>query len=230
MGLVSIHDQLVSHEKVFDAQSKDEVSRIVFEIEELQKQDFNGNKEYFNDLEKFRQQRSVDDLKFKKSRTHIAKKTRDIASFQRKIDDIPSRAELAQYQRRFVELHKFVSGTLTETRQFFTLYNTLNDTKIFLSKESELLNIIYDKFDTALTSQNNRDIYIKHIDQFLNQTFSNLVKLQEKKSNSKDEKDSLNDILVSLLDQQRQYSRLIRDFSLEISHNEELVNYLSRIS
>lgn len=38
-------------------------------------------------------------------RLHIAKKNRSIVSIQRKLDDVPSRAELAQYQRRFLELY-----------------------------------------------------------------------------------------------------------------------------
>lgn len=37
--------------------------------------------------------------------TSQAKKTREIAMLQRKIDEVPSRAELSQYQRRFIELY-----------------------------------------------------------------------------------------------------------------------------
>lgn len=36
---------------------------------------------------------------------HQARKNREISSLQRKIDEVPSRAELTQYQRRFVELY-----------------------------------------------------------------------------------------------------------------------------
>ena len=34
-----------------------------------------------------------------------ARKNREIALLQRKIDEIPSRTELSQYQRRFIELY-----------------------------------------------------------------------------------------------------------------------------
>ena len=34
-----------------------------------------------------------------------ARKNREISSLQRRIDEVPSRAELSQYQRRFVELY-----------------------------------------------------------------------------------------------------------------------------
>ena len=64
-----------------------------------------------------------------------ARKNREIAGLQRKIDEVPSRAELSQYQRRFVELYNQVAGTHKETKQFYTLYNTLDDSKLYLNKE-----------------------------------------------------------------------------------------------
>lgn len=70
---------------------------------------------------------------------------------------MPSRAELTQYQKRFLELYSqggwelcvcqgrteakiftfsvSVSATHKETKQFFTLYNTLDDKKVYLEKE-----------------------------------------------------------------------------------------------
>lgn len=38
-------------------------------------------------------------------RLHLAKKNRAIVSIERKLDNIPDRTELSQYQRRFVELY-----------------------------------------------------------------------------------------------------------------------------
>lgn len=103
-----------------------------------------------------------------------------MAILQRKIDEVPSRAELTQYQKRFIELYSqggfllstwsnqglcsgntqwafhqpynyttclhrlnlclfllclSVSATHKETKQFFTLYNTLDDKKVYLEKE-----------------------------------------------------------------------------------------------
>lgn len=40
-----------------------------------------------------------------KLRIQLAKKNRAIASLQRQLDQVPGRAELAQYQRRFLELY-----------------------------------------------------------------------------------------------------------------------------
>lgn len=38
-------------------------------------------------------------------RMQLAKKNRAIVSIERKLDNIPDRTELAQYQRRFIELY-----------------------------------------------------------------------------------------------------------------------------
>lgn len=43
--------------------------------------------------------------KMKIIRLQVAKKNRNIAALQRQLDEVPSRAELAQYQRRFLELY-----------------------------------------------------------------------------------------------------------------------------
>lgn len=115
-----------------------------------------------------------DSVEKEKERLHVirmqlAKKNRAIVSIERKLDNVPDRTELAQYQRRFIELYsqgevfffsnvlcnffilkKFslisVSAKHRETKQYFTLYNTLNDTKQYLTKELSLLNSIFENY------------------------------------------------------------------------------------
>lgn len=43
--------------------------------------------------------------KLKTIKLHMAKKNRKITALQRRLDEVPSRAELSQYQRRFLELY-----------------------------------------------------------------------------------------------------------------------------
>lgn len=76
----------------------------------------------------------------------LGRKTRAVAALQRQLDQIPTRAELAQYQRRFMELYNQVAAKHRETKQFYTLYNTLNDTHQYLNKELTLLNSILDNY------------------------------------------------------------------------------------
>lgn len=82
----------------------------------------------------------------KNYRLQIAKTSRAIAGLERQLDEIPSRAELAQYQRRFLELYNQVSAKHRETKQYYTLYNTLDDTRLYIRKELTLLNSILDSY------------------------------------------------------------------------------------
>lgn len=79
-------------------------------------------------------------------RLHLAKKNRAVISLQRQVDNIPDNTELAQYQKRFLELYNNISVKHKETKQFYALYNSLNDTHLYLEKELTLLNSIYDNY------------------------------------------------------------------------------------
>lgn len=83
----------------------------------------------------------------KLSRLQLAKKNRIVSSLQRQVDNIPDNVELAQYQRRFLELYNQVSAKHKETKQFYALYNSLNDTHLYIDKELTLLNSIYDNYN-----------------------------------------------------------------------------------
>lgn len=56
--------------------------------------------------------------KQKMLRLQLAKKNRIIACLQRQLDDVPNRAELAQYQRRFLELYNQGSNVLDQLINF----------------------------------------------------------------------------------------------------------------
>lgn len=80
-------------------------------------------------------------------RLQLAKKNRAVISLQRQLDNIPDSIELAQYQKRFLELYNNISFKHKETKQFYALYNSLNDTHLYLEKELTLLNSIYDNYN-----------------------------------------------------------------------------------
>lgn len=85
--------------------------------------------------------------KLRMCRLQVAKKNRAVTSLQRQLDNIPDNIELSQYQKRFLELYNQVSAKHKETKQFYALYNTLNDTHLYIGKELELLNSLYDNYN-----------------------------------------------------------------------------------
>ena len=86
---------------------------------------------------------------------------------QRQLDEIPSRTELTQYQKRFLELYNLVASKLSETRQFYGLYNILDATKLYLTREVTLLNSIFDNFEKAKATKNNQEKFLDTLETML---------------------------------------------------------------
>ena len=59
----------------------------------------------------------------------------EVAASSRIIDDVPTRTELIQYERRFAELYQQVAWKLEETRKYYDQYNTLESTHSYIQKE-----------------------------------------------------------------------------------------------
>jgi len=64
--------------------------------------------------------------KYEKLRQVLADANLEVASSARSIDDIPTRTELIQYERRFGELYQQVAWKLEETRKYYDFYNQLD--------------------------------------------------------------------------------------------------------
>ena len=96
-----------------------------------------------------------------------ARASQEIAGVQRQLDEIPSRTELTQYQKRFLELYNLVASKLSETRQFYGLYNILDATKLYLTREVTLLNSIFDNFEKAKATKNNQEKFLDTLETML---------------------------------------------------------------
>lgn len=158
-NLHQVHETLSKQMGEFKSFCREEKSRLEKEIEELANVTDTDDE---NDLEIELQ---TTRKKHQKLKLQLATLNQDVAKLQRRLDDIPSRAELTQYQKRFVELYNqgiirslnnrycsnfdfffLVGAKHNETKKFYTLYNTLDDTRMYLEKELNLLNSIYDNF------------------------------------------------------------------------------------
>uniref|UniRef100_A0A673YV59 Coiled-coil domain-containing protein 93 n=1 Tax=Salmo trutta TaxID=8032 RepID=A0A673YV59_SALTR len=171
-------------------------------------------------------QYNTDREKLQKIRLLMARRNREIAVLQRKIDEVPSRAELTQYQKRFIELYGQVSATHKETKQFFTLYNTLDDKKVYLEKEVNLLNSIHDNFQQAMASSGAKEQFLRQMEQIVEGIKQSRIKMEKKKQENKMRRDQLNDEYLELLDKQRLYFKTVKDFKEECRKNEMLLSKL----
>uniref|UniRef100_A0A667ZLR6 Coiled-coil domain-containing protein 93 n=1 Tax=Myripristis murdjan TaxID=586833 RepID=A0A667ZLR6_9TELE len=119
-----------------------------------------------------------------------------------------------------------VSATHKETKQFFTLYNTLDDKKVYLEKEVNLLNSIHDNFQQAMSSSGAKEQFLRQMEQIVEGIKQSRIKMEKKKQENKMRRDQLNDEYLELLDKQRLYFKTVKDFKEECRKNEMLLSKL----
>ncbi|XP_059151423.1 coiled-coil domain-containing protein 93-like [Physella acuta] len=225
-SLVAMNENLKKQEQEFKAHCKEEMARLKENIEKLKVEGDEADSEDKERVNLIDKQYNADKEKLHKIRLLLAKKNREISSLQRKIDEVPSRAELSQYQRRFVELYNQVASKHTETKQFFTLYNTLEDTKTYLFKEVQLLNSIHDNFQTAMSSLTNKEAFLKQFEQIVEGVKQNKAKAEKKRQEEKMKRDQLSDHHLDLIEKQRLYFKTVKEFKEECRKNEILLSKL----
>ncbi|KAM9283993.1 coiled-coil domain-containing protein 93 [Cariama cristata] len=228
-ALVAMNENLKSQEQEFKAHCREEMERLQQNIENLKAEAVeNGEEQEPNRI--IEQQYKTEKDKLQKIRLLLARRNREIAILQRKIDEVPSRAELTQYQKRFIELYSQVSATHKETKQFFTLYNTLDDKKVYLEKEVNLLNSIHDNFHQAMASSGSREQFLRQMEQIVEGIKQNRMKMEKKKQENKMRRDQLNDEYLELLEKQRLYFKTVKEFKEECRKNEMLLSKLKASS
>ncbi|XP_054642895.1 coiled-coil domain-containing protein 93 [Dunckerocampus dactyliophorus] len=225
-GLVTMNENLKVQEQEFRTHCRDEMTLLQRTIEELRTASGQDTEEEKERNQLIHKQYNTDREKLQKIRLLMARRNREIVILQRKIDEVPSRAELTQYQKRFVELYSQVSATHKETKQFFTLYNTLDDKKVYLEKEVHLLNSIHDNFQQAMSSSSDKEQFLRQMEQIVEGIKQSRIKMEKKKQENKMRRDQLNDEYLELLDKQRLYFKTVKDFKEECRKNEMLLSKL----
>ncbi|KAK0181460.1 hypothetical protein PV327_003746 [Microctonus hyperodae] len=161
-----------------------------------------------------------------KKRLLLAKKNRAIATLMRQLDDVPGRSELTQYQLRFMELYNQVAAKHKETKQYYTLYNTLDDTKLYLSKELSLLNSIQDNYKEAMASASGKEQFLKQFEAIIEGVKRNKEKVAKKCEEEKDRRYNYSKKLAALVEIQRKYVAAVKQLTIECRKNEALLAQL----
>ncbi|XP_055947206.1 coiled-coil domain-containing protein 93-like isoform X2 [Argiope bruennichi] len=222
-SLVATNETLKKQEQEFRNHCKEELARLKAQIEEIKASSDEGSSEDMEYREMVEKQYNADKEKLQKIRMLLARKNREIATLQRKFDEVPSRAELSQYQKRFVELYNQVAAKHKETLQFYTLYNTLEDTRMYIMKEVDLLNSIQENFTEAMASQASKVEFLAQLETIVERILQNKSKVEKKRLEEKKQRDMLNDQLLDLIEKQRLYFKTVKDFKEECRKNEILV-------
>ena len=165
--------------------------------------------------------------RLERARGAVAQRTREADRLARLIDDVPTRAELAQYEKRFVELYDEVSEKLEETRKYFATYNTLARKKEYMSKEEQLVSSMLANF-AALKSRSQRQSYLDQCGTFTTMMEDSLAKQGAQLDAKRRMRDARAADVQRLVDLQRAYFKAVKDFQEECRKNELLTAEATR--
>ena len=135
---------------------------------------------------------------------------------------MPTRTELIQYERRFVELYQQVALKLEETRRYYATYNTLDTTLNFLAKEVKLIDSIINNFEGAMRTKASQEEFLQQFESIIKGVQDSLLKQEitmKKKQAEVAEKESDYTLVI---EDQRKYFKLVKDFQEECNRNEAL--------
>ncbi|GKA73905.1 coiled-coil domain-containing protein 93 isoform X2 [Tanacetum coccineum] len=140
---------LEKRESEVELKFREECARLELEVSELEEMLERGD---------FVAQQRVDSSlanaveRLNLAKTELAAKLREITSLKRQRDEVPTQAELIQYERRFSELNAHIQGKLRQTRKYYATYNALLEIKELMLKETSLLNSMSSQFHDALNT------------------------------------------------------------------------------
>ncbi|RLN95038.1 hypothetical protein BBJ28_00013442 [Nothophytophthora sp. Chile5] len=160
----------------------------------------------------------------------VAEQTRALHLKRKQLDEIPTRIELVQYEKRFVELYDEVALTLDETRKYYCVYNTLKTTHEFLEKEVSLINSIHENFEVAMSSKTATEAFFTQMDDIIQNVEGTVAKQQATRDAHQTGVETLDSKYQLLLEQERTYVNAVREFQKECEKNEKLAARIQELA
>jgi len=219
-SLLSKSEGLKEHEVYFKTSCKEQLKELMKTLEQLKGESAGGALgARVAEIDKLFADTSV---RFDKARAAMATRSLEVYRLSRLIDEVPSRPELVQYERRFVELFDEVSERLDETRKYYTLYNIQDKKKGFLMKYDGLLASITSNFAPSMKTAKQQKVYLDQMDSVISGVDDALKKQQQMCDSKKANRDSRAQDLQRLVEAQRRYLRAVAEMTLQAEENESL--------
>jgi hypothetical protein len=216
--LVTLNESLKKQEEDFRELCKRQLKEWLDIIAKLE----NHGPEFteFKELEK---NLGIYEDKLKKIKQLSSKRNREIAFLTRKIDEVPSRIEINQYEKRFKELYGQIVFKLDETRKYYDMYNCLSETLDYMKKESSLLSSINDGFQKTVGKKVTKEYRQWLVDTSKKSVEAVLIskgQVDKRVAGVVAKRDGLQDSYNKLVAQQRRYYAVLKDFQDECKKNE----------
>jgi hypothetical protein len=154
----------------------------------------------------------ADKERLEKIRELIAQKNRAIASVKRKIDQVPSRRELQQYQRQFIEVFEQMGVKYTETKQYINTFNSSDKIRAALDHESKLLDSIQEKYPTIKNSKPGREQFLSSLKAILDAMEKRFEQQKKLYDEEIAKRNLLDEQYISLTEKERLYYASAKEF------------------
>jgi hypothetical protein len=160
--------------------------------------------------------------KHRRLRTMLGRRKREIARLHRVLDDVPSRGELQQYERRFIELSEDMDATRQEIDKRFASYNFQNSERLILQQEHDLILSVQSSFGPGMRTAATQASFLSQTNGFVDEA-RNLAAAQSRKlASSRTARDTRAAKLDQMADRQRAYFRAVKQLQQLADRNEVL--------
>ena len=225
--LIRLNETLKSKEKVFKAACVKQREVILQKKSEME--DSTSKSEDSKRLNEIDTMYDGVKKKYDKIRQLLAKKNQHISMVARQIDDVPTRTELIQYERRFVELYQQVDSKLEENRKYYDYYNTQQRIYQFLSKEAEMLQSINDTFLEGMRTKSNQKDFLEQMESLIGGIERTKESQEKMLGTVKGKFESNSKKHQKLVEKQRAYFKAVKDFQVACDKNELLEEQLEEL-
>ena len=156
------------------------------------------------------QQHAAELQKVNRLRRQLASVSQAAARTARQVDDCPVRAELLQYEKRFVELYRLVQEKLSETRKYYALYNSLRDELQYAQTEQSLLDSIISQYPAASQRKQGKEQFVQHMDTVLHGLHRQREQKEQEMEREKQQLAAMQAEALSMQEKQRAYFKAVR--------------------
>lgn len=164
-----------------------------------------------------------DSARLDAARAGASQRALGVALLQRRLAELPARPELAQYERRFVELADCVADKLAATRRYFDMYNAAADALRLAQNETALLNRARDQYDAVRTADAaSRAAYAQQLGTVAAGVAERAARAEEKAAAQRAALAAAQDSHAAALQRQRDYFAAVKRFQDACARGEEL--------
>ena len=225
--LIQANEALKVKETSFKASCKQQREDIQKGLTDFKSQ--TGNSEDSKRLDEIDHMFNGVQEKYNKICQLLAKKKQKISMVGRSIDDVPTRTELIQYEKRFVELYQQVQSKLEDNRKYYDYYNTQQRVLTFLSKEADLLQSINDTFLPSMKTKAGKEAFLSQLEGIIGGVQTTKTSQETVLGKIKAKHSAAAKAHEKLVEKQRAYFKAVKDFQDACDKNELLEDQLAEL-